>query len=467
MSDHARAKTEGSPQRPLRPRAFSLARLSAACLAAAALLWAFPATAFGEVRPTDEVLSQSVEQRGLADAACPDIQAENALLIDDAGTVYFARDAHEPVKIASITKVMTAIVALENASLDTEVVVDAEAAGVRESSAGLVEGDRMSLETALYALMVPSGNDAAVAIAKTVGALLPGYDGGDAQAAFVEAMNAKAAELGCEDTVYTNPHGLDAGAFASDCHSTASDVGLVVSYAMENETFRTVVDAGDTTITVATAAGGARDIALVSTDELIGVYDGICGVKTGTTEEAGYCFAGAAVRDEGSFYSVVLNSPQSQTRFDDTVALLDWAYGNIVQKRLINTASSVSVNGEQLPLVAEVAHQGWPAATVDATVADPDLAVEVFALEGPIEQDVSYEDLEGDVAEGDVVGHITFSQAGETVAECDLIAAEAVPAPNVFQEIGVWFDRLVRSLQGQPETATSTCLNSAEAPADV
>ena len=89
------------------------------------------------------------------------------------GTVYFSRDASEPVKIASITKVMTAIVALENASLDTVVTVDEEAATVGESSAGLLQGDSMDLQTALYALMVPSGNDAAVAIAKCVGPLLP------------------------------------------------------------------------------------------------------------------------------------------------------------------------------------------------------------------------------------------------------------------------------------------------------
>ena len=423
--------------------------------------------AFGDVLQEDEVLSQSVADRGLSVASCPDIEARNALLVSQDGTVYFARDAHEPVKIASITKVMTAVVALENASLDTQVVVDAEAAGVGESSAGLLEGDAMDLETALYALMVPSGNDAAIAVAKTVGALLSEYDGSDPQAAFVAAMNAKAHELGCEDTVYTNPHGLDAGAFESDCHSTAADVGLVVSYAMRNDTFRAIVDAGDTTIEVASADGARRFLQLVSTDELIGVYDGICGVKTGTTDAAGFCFAGAASREEGEFYSVVLGSPDSDVRFTDTVALFDWMYGNIVQKRLINSTEYIEAGGVRQPLVAKVAHTQWPDCTIDAVASDPELAVEVFDLVGPIEQQASFVDVRGDVSEGDVIGHLTFTQNGEKIAECDLVAAESQAAPDFFQEIGVWIDRFVRGLQNQPETASSVCLNDPSAISDM
>ncbi|MFR3273628.1 MAG: hypothetical protein ACLTQI_07380 [Slackia sp.] len=98
--------------------------------------------------------------------------------------------------------------------------------------------------------------------------------------AFVAAMNEKAEELGCSDTLYSNPHGLDADGYESDAHSTAADVGIVVSYAMENDLFREIVDAGDTSIVVQDAQGQDREINLVSTDELIGVYEGICGVKT-------------------------------------------------------------------------------------------------------------------------------------------------------------------------------------------
>ena len=110
--------------------------------------------------------------------------------------------------------------------------------------------------------MVPSGNDAAVAIAKCVGPLLPSYDGTNALEAFVAAMNEKAEELGCSDTLYSNPHGLDADGYESDAHSTAADVGIVVSYAMENDLFREIVDAGDTSIVVQDAQGQDREINL-------------------------------------------------------------------------------------------------------------------------------------------------------------------------------------------------------------
>ena len=212
-------------------------------LCAFVLSVSFGMPAYADVRPTDEIVSEPISSSGMAEALCPDIQAENALLISEDGTVYFSRDASDPVKIASITKVMTAIVALENSSLDTVVTVDEEAATVGESSAGLLQGDSMDLQTALYALMVPSGNDAAVAIAKCVGSLLPSYDGTNALEAFVAAMNEKAEELGCSDTLYSNPHGLDADGYESDAHSTAADVGIVVSYAMENGLFREIVDA--------------------------------------------------------------------------------------------------------------------------------------------------------------------------------------------------------------------------------
>ena len=183
-------------------------------------------------------------------------------------------------------------------------------------------------------------------------------------------------------------------------------------------------------------------------------------MKTGTTIEAGYCFAGAVSRDEGEFYSVVLGSPDSDARFADTVTLFDWMYGNIVEQRLINADSSVDYQGAQAPLVANVAHTEWVDCLVPATVLDPDIAVRVFSLAGDIEQNVTYRDLKGDVSAGDVVGSIEFVQNETTVASCDLIAASDVAAPNIFQRIGVLFDRVVREFQNQPLQATSVCLNT-------
>lgn len=423
------------------------------------------APAFADVLQTDVVAGKTVEERGLDEAQCLDISAPCAIVVGSNGETYFERSADEPCKIASLTKIMTAIVALESASLDTQITVDNEAATVGQSSAGLLEGDTMDLETALYALLVPSGNDAAIAIANTLGASMA-TDGQSAQEAFVAAMNAKAAEIGCADTTFDNPHGLDYDAWAGDAHSTARDVATMVTYAMQNDTFRAVVGGGSTTITVTGANGLARSIALESTDELMGSYEGLCGVKTGTTDEAGYCFAGACSRDEGELYTVVLNAPSSEERFSDTAAMLDWTYEAIRTVPLISAPSTVDYQGNASPLVASVAQSDWPDSTVPTTVDDPSLSAELFTLAGPVSQEVSFETLEGDIQAGDVVGSLTFTQDGETVAECDLVAAQDAPAPDFFQKIGVWWDRLFRNMQGQPTVAESACYNNTAELAD-
>ena len=232
--------------------------LACALALSLALSCAAAPAAFADVRKADIVYGQTVDARGLSVAQCPSIDAEYAVVMDAEGTVYFERNASSPTQIASITKIMTGLVALDAVdaglvSLDTPVTVSAEAAAVGESSAGLQAGDVMDLGTALTALLVPSGNDAAVAIAETVGAALlaAGVAGGDtAQDAFVAQMNATAAELGCVDSVYENPHGLDFDAYAGNLHSTASDVAKVVRRAMQNETFRAAVSQGDTVIEV-------------------------------------------------------------------------------------------------------------------------------------------------------------------------------------------------------------------------
>ena len=218
--------------------------LCAASAALAACLM-LPSVASAEVRRADVIKGETVEARGLTVAQCPSIDALYACVMDEDGTVYFERDATSPTQIASVTKIMTGVVALDAVdqglvSLTDHVIVSAAAAEVGESSAGLQEGDMLTLQDALYALLVPSGNDAAVTIAEYVGQALIDANGGggDAVTAFCDAMNAKAAELGCVDTVYRNPHGLDDGEWTGDQHSCAADQAKVVQCAMLNERHR-------------------------------------------------------------------------------------------------------------------------------------------------------------------------------------------------------------------------------------
>lgn len=425
-----------------------------------------PTTAVADVRRADVVYGQTVDSRGLSVAQCPNIDAEYALVMDSEGTVYFERNASSPTQIASITKVTTAVVALDAVrdgvvTLDTPVRVSAAAAAVGESSADLREGDTMSLQTALKALLVPSGNDAAIAIAETVGAALSEnpVDADGARSTFVAKMNDTASDLGCTDTLYENSHGLDFGEYAGAMHSTAADVAKVVGYAMKNDTFRSIVAGGDTAIVVDRADGTKGTIELETTDDFPDVYEYAIGVKTGFTELAGPSFAAAADNGENELYAIVLDSSSEMQRFEDAKELCTWTYDHLVSYPLANSSQTATMDGEEVPVVAEVAHDDWIDKTVEATISDPNAAVVIFDLNGNVSQSVEFNEIGGNVKTGDKVGTITFKQRNEIIATADLVACEDVDAPGFLDGIGIWWDRLFRGLSGQQQVAQSTIVN--------
>ena len=423
--------------------------------------------AYADVRKADVIYGVSVDSRGLSVAQCPSIDAEYALVMDSEGTVYFERNAADSTQIASITKIMTALVALESAPLDTVVTTSARAATVGESSASLAEGDTVTLEIALNALLLSSGNDAAIAIAESVGRVIAGdaaLSDEDAYDVFVERMNTRAAELGCTDTVFENPHGLDDGIWQGSHHSCAADVGIMAQAVMKNDTFRSIVATPSTTIDVTRADGSLASLYLESTDEMLkNGFDGACGIKTGFTALAGWSFAGAANREGVEMYAIVIHSTSEAQRFTDAQTLLDWVYEHTGDYRLVNTsqttASDVNGSSADVPVVAEVAHTEWIDRTVKATVADPDQAIDIFDLNGNISQSVEYDELTGNVHAGDKIGTLTFKQRNSVMATVDLIAAEDVNAPDLFEGIGVWWDRLFRGFSGQSTVAESVLYN--------
>lgn len=426
-----------------------------ACMLAIAGTIAFTSVdAYADVRKADNIFGQTVDARGLSVAQCPSIDAEYAIVMGADGTVYFERNASSPTQIASITKIMTAVVALDaiaqgTVTLDTPVTVSAAAAAVGESSAGLQEGDVMDLDTALKALLVPSGNDAAVAIAETVAG---------SEEAFVALMNSKAAEIGCTDSVFENPHGLDFDEYEGNLHSTAADVAKIVQYAMKNQTFRDDVALGDTVIQV-TRGGAKAEVALTTTDEFPSFTDYAIGVKTGFTELAGASFAGATNKDGLELYAVVINSTSEAQRFQDAETLTSWVYDHLKSYQLANSVQSTTYNGAEVPVAAEVAHAGWIDKTVKATLSDPTASVSIFDLNGNVSQSLEFDELTGNVRAGDKVGTITFKQRNATIATMDLVATENLDAPNFFEGIGIWWDRLFRGFSGQPQVAQSVTIN--------
>ena len=398
--------------RVLMPRL--LAVLSLACC----VLLGTPALAGAETRMTDIVCGVTAEERGLADADLPDIEAAQAIVMDPNGTVYFERDADTQTKIASITKVMTAIVALENADLSTTITVDHAAATVGESTAHLQEGDTLTLETALRALLIPSGNDAAMAIATTVGAIIDPAST-DPYATFIQAMNDKAAELGM-DATFTNPHGLDFGDWVGDMHASARDVVTMFSYAMKNDTFREIDGSGDNTITVTGADGTEREVTFKVRNDILG-QEGNVGGKTGTTYDAGTCFVGTFQRDGKEVYVVVLGCSDNDSRFSNTLTLANWYYEHLKTVPLFESSKLTPAS--------------------------------YFDLEGDISLKVDTVDFSGDVQRGDHAGTLALCQGETELASVELVAAEEVRAPSPLEWLLVQFDRFTRFFTGEPGAA--------------
>lgn len=426
------------------------AQLAVGLACAVALVAGIPSVAGAQVLTTDNICGKAADARGIAAEDLPDIDASNAFVMGKNGTVYYARSADEQAKIASITKVMTAILAVENCKMDEKITVSNAAATVGNSTAGLLEGDEFTVEQALRGLMIPSGNDAAIALAEHVGKKLDPKTK-DAVATFVKAMNERAKKLGCTGTLFENPHGLDFDEWAGDMHSTAHDVALMMQEAMKDDTIREVMASKDPWIEVTGADGSDHSHSMDTHNVLLG-QDGNIGGKTGTTDDAGYCFASAYNRDGDEIYTVVLNSSTTDQRFADTATLASWYYDHKVTVDIANTQKKTA-NGN--PLMARVSQTDWTDKTIDATLADPTAQATVFSLAGEVTEKVSYDDLSGTVHVGDKVGSVTLKQDGTKIAVMDLVADEEGTGPNPIEWLLVKLDRLGRRIDNRPLTAES------------
>ena len=426
------------------------AQLTAGIVCAVALAAGVPSVADAQVLTTDIVCGKTADARGITAENLPDIDATNAIVMSKDGSVYYARSADEQVKIASITKVMTAILTIENCKMDEKVAVSKAAATVGNSTAGLLKGDELTVEQALRGLMIPSGNDAAIVLAEHVGKKIDPKTK-DAEATFVKAMNERAKELGCTGTLFENPHGLDFDEWAGDMHSTAHDAALMMREAMKSDTFREIVASDDSWIEVTGADGSDHSHSMDTHNELLG-QDGNIGGKTGTTDDAGYCFMAAYDRDGDETYTVVLNSSTNDQRFADTATLANWYYGHKVTVAIANTQEKTA-NGN--PLIARISQTDWTDKTIDATLADPAAQATIFSLAGEVTEKVTYDDLSGTVHVGDKVGSLALKQDGIKIAVMDLVADEEGSGPNPIEWLLVKLDRLSRRIENRPLTAES------------
>jgi D-alanyl-D-alanine carboxypeptidase (penicillin-binding protein 5/6) len=372
-----------------------------------------PGRCLGAALPTDRVDGKVAADASIPLSALPDVQMAEGAIVDGDGRVLWSRSAGTRRPMASITKIMTAVVALENSSLSDVVTVPKASVAVGESTASLRAGEKLPMRDVLAALLVKSGNDAAVAIAQHVG-------GTEAQ--FVDMMNAKAAELGLANTHFANPHGLDAPGH----YTTATDLGVLARYAMSKPEFRRIV-----TLKSVTIGTGKRRETLTSTDELLGNYKGAMGVKTGFTDGAGYSVVSAAQRNGITLYSIVLGTKSDLLRFRESKGLLDWGFAHY---RPMSVATVGTVVGE-----APV--KDYLDVTVPAAISK-DATLPVLDLDGTIKRSVQLSEVSAPVSVGQMVGVATFKQGGKTILTMPLAATEHVARPNPFEASWIALVRL-------------------------
>ncbi|WP_458412628.1 D-alanyl-D-alanine carboxypeptidase family protein [Schinkia sp. CFF1] len=259
-------------------------------------------------------------------AAFSNVSAEAAILMDsESGRVLYEKAAHKKMRIASITKIMTAILAIESGKLDEGVKVSRRAVYAEGSSVYLKHGEKISLEHLVYGLMLRSGNDSAVAIAEHVGGSVEG---------FVFLMNQKAQEIGMRDTVFANPHGLDDN---ENHFSTAYDMAILTKYAMKNEKYREIAG---TKVHFAPNPDSKWDRKWRNKNKLLTeLYEYSTGGKTGFTKRARRTLVSTAEKDGHNLIAVTLNGPND---WNDHISMFEWGFSqydleSIVEKGLVHS----------------------------------------------------------------------------------------------------------------------------------
>lgn len=258
------------------------------------------------------------------------MSAESAILIDaDSGRILYEHNAFEKRGIASTTKIMTALVVIEQCNLKDMVTVSYNAATTEGSSMYLKPNEKLTVEDLLYGLMLNSGNDAATALAE--------HTSGNVEE-FSKLMNEKAKEIGMKNSSFSNPHGLD----NENHYSTAYDMALLTKYAIQNETFKTIV--GTKTKIVETSANEKHKY-LTNHNKLLSMYEWCKGVKTGFTKKCGRCLISYAEKNDVKLIAITLNAPDD---WNDHIGLYNEFFESYKRYNIVNTndyVCTVNING--------------------------------------------------------------------------------------------------------------------------
>jgi serine-type D-Ala-D-Ala carboxypeptidase (penicillin-binding protein 5/6) len=350
----------------------------------------------------------------------PPVRAAAYIVVDPAtGETLASRAPDRPLPMASTTKVMTALITLERAKLDDVYTVPEAAAEIGESTGDLEDGERLTVRDLLTALLVPSGNDAAITLAVGVAG---------SQAAFVRLMNQKARELGMTETHYANPHGLDAPGH----HTSVRDLVTVARAAMRYPLFRRIV--GSRTASIP-GPGDAGIRSYESENELLDVDPDADGIKTGMTDGAGYALVAHAERSSLGIglYAAMIGSPSSAARAHDAAALLDWGFSHYARATLV----------PREVVLTRAAVRGRPGVQVDLRAARPLGAALRIGGPGVTRTLEAPPEVVPPVRAGEVLGTVVYRQGERTLGRRDLVAAEDEGGPGLWDRVRAGWDALV------------------------
>lgn len=349
-------------------------------------------------------------------AASPvELSAQSAILMTaDTGTVLFEKDSREQLPMASTTKIMTALLTLEEAERlgDPVVEITEEMVAVEGSSMGLMAGDKISLSGLAAGMLLASGNDAANAAAIYLAGSLE---------KFVEKMNQRAMEIGMENTHFVTPSGLDGESDDGLGHySTAYDMALLAREALNNQAFRELCSSSSYRVKFAEPV---KEVAYTNHNKLLTQYEGCIGVKTGYTKQAGRCLVSAAERDGTALVAVTLNAPDD---WKDHTLLLDYGFSQMESYSLMggDVQGRVPVVGSEQQTISFYGQNGGTVSIPKGTAREVSRQVYLAPF------------LYAPVKIGDTVGEIRWYLNGALLGSAPILAGECVSVQE--EKEGFW-----------------------------
>lgn len=346
----------------------------------------------------------------------PKLNSRVALVYDrSSGRVLYEKNGNKQTPMASTTKIMTAIVVMENSNLSDIVTIDSKSAGTGGSRLGLKKNDKITVNDLLYGLMLRSGNDSAVALAIHIGGSIEG---------FAEMMNQKAKELKLINTHFVVPHGLD----KEGHYTTAYELAKIADYALKIDKIKEIVSTKTCTISI-----NNKPKIITNTNELLGSVNGVYGVKTGFTNGAGRCLVSSCKRNDLDIITVVIGADTKKYRTADSIKLIEYTYKNHKMIDIKNKIKEQFSTWQKINQQRFIINKGEKS-TIDLKMQEINydkIAIKNTQVDNiHIEINVVY-NLEAPVGENQIIGNMKIMLGNEVIEVLDIYSKETIEKKNV------------------------------------